>query len=151
MALGAETSTTKALWDTMARGVRKNKKRQDQIRQSSKFLPHLNAYMMEADGTVFVEMVQQIARGLYWHCYHEHLPPTVQIDARLMQMGEWIVEHVDDMARAIVGGDQFFYAYKRMDEHPTISVWIFVFHRRIVGMALTDVELADRLESQLSV
>lgn len=149
LALGGATPRTKEMWDVMARGVRKNNRRQKEIAGKSRFLPDLGVYAIEADVPAFQESIEQITRGLYWHCYSDRLPLDTKIDARLMQYGDWVVPFVSDMAKAIVGGDQFFYAYKRMDEHPTVSVWVFVFHRRLVGMALTDISLADRIEAEL--
>lgn len=148
MSLGDKTPDTKKLWDTMARGVRKNERRQREIKAASTFMPHLGMYAIEADVPTFVDAVDHITRGLYWHCYHERLPLEIQIDARLMRAGDWMERQVNDMARAIVGVDQFFYAYKRMDEHPTVSVWIYLFHRRIAGMAITDVKLADEIDAK---
>ena len=49
------------------------------------------------------------------------------------------------MNRFGVGGDQFLCAYNRMDDHPTISLWVYVFHRRLVAMATTDETLSTWL------
>jgi hypothetical protein len=32
-----------------------------------------------------------------------------------------------------------------MDDHPTVSLWVFVFHRRLLAMVMTDVAVSDRL------
>jgi hypothetical protein len=32
-----------------------------------------------------------------------------------------------------------------MDEHPTVSVWVYVSHRRLVAMVMTDVVLSDNI------
>jgi hypothetical protein len=73
------------------------------------------------------------------------LPLNIEMEISEMRIGDWLPDFVSDMARWKVGGDQFFYACKRMDEHPTVSVWVYVFHRRLVGMAMTDVVLMDNI------
>ena len=62
-----------------------------------------------------------------------------------MRVDTWLVDVTSDMARVRIGGEQFFVAFQRMTQHPTISAWVYIFHNRVVGMALTDVPLADKL------
>ena len=141
-----ETATTAALWETMARGIRRNKKRQDEIRSGRTFLSELNRFAIPVDATVVQPVLEQITRGLYWHCYKERLPQEVTIDARLMKVGDWMLsDEIGSMARTSVADGQFLFLHQQVTPHPTISAWLYVFHRRMVGMAVTDPVLADQL------
>lgn len=146
--VGAETPRTQALWATAARGLKRQPKRLDELMRTRHYLPELESYAVSIDGSAFIPVVEQIVRGLYWHCYKERLPLGVKIQADLMQVGEWLLEFSRDMARHSVGDGQFFFFYQRMDAHPTISAWILIFHRQMVAMALTDVELGSRLSRE---
>ncbi len=145
MRIGIETPTTKVLWDKMARSVQQNRKFQDRVRQNSSWRPDLNAFEVKIESDAVKPMVEWITRGLYWHVYRERLPLDTAMQIGEMRIGEWLPEFVSDMARRSVGGDQFFFACKRMDEHPTVSVWVYIFHRRLVAMAMTDVALRDKI------
>jgi len=90
-------------------------------------------------------MIEWITRGLYWHVYKERLPPDTQMHIGQLRIGEWLPEFVSDMNRSGVGGGQFLYAYNRMDDHPTVSLWVYVFHSRLAAMAITNVPLSDKL------
>jgi hypothetical protein len=150
MRAGNHTPTTQALWDKMASGVRKNRKLQDKIRQNSSWRSDLNAFEVKIESDAFRPMIEWITRGLYWHVYRDRLPLNIEMEISEMRIGEWLPDFVSDMARWKVGGDQFYYACKRMDEHPTVSIWVYVFHHRLVAMAMTDVVLGDSIiaESQ---
>ena len=146
MRVGNHTQTTQALWDKMASGIRKNRKLQHQIRRNSFWRPDLSAFEIKIELDAFRPMLEWITRGLYWHVYRgDRLPLNIEMQISEMRIGDWLPAFVSDMARWKVGGDQFFYACKRMDEHPTVSVWVYVFHRRLVGMAMTDVVLMDNI------
>lgn len=146
--VGAETPRTQVLWETTVRGLRRNQTRLEELLRSRRYLPDLDAYAVAADGSAFVPVVEQIVRGLYWHCYKERLPLEVRITANLMQVGDWLLDYPKGMARHSVGDGQFFFFYQRMDLYPTISVWILIFHRQMVAMALTDMALVDRMDRQ---
>lgn len=149
MSVGVETPTTLALWESMAKGIRRSKKRQAEVRQNSTWLPQIGMYKIRIEIEAFHPMIEWITRGLYWHCYKQRLPLEVQVDTHLVRLGDWLPDLISDMARAVVGIDQFFYAYTRMNEHPTVSVWVFLFHRRLATMAFTDKQLIDRKMSEL--
>ena len=107
----------------------------------------------------FRPVIERITRGLYWHKYRgERLPLEVEVKIEKLRIGDWLPEFVSDMNRFSVAGDQFLCAYNRMDDHPTISAWVYIFHRRVVAMALTDIRHpvsvaatfeADRLDSMV--
>lgn len=146
--VGAETPRTQSLWETTVRGLKRNRSRLDDLLRTMRYLPDLNRYALAADGSAFVPVVKQIVRGLYWHCYKERLPSDVDIEANLMQVGDWLLEASQGMTSHSVGDGQFFFFHLRMEAHPTISVWILIFHRQMVAMALTDMALADRIDRQ---
>lgn len=146
--VGAETPRTQALWETTVRGLRRQPKRLDELLRHRRYLPELDSYAVSADASAFIPVVEQIVRGLYWHCYKERLPLEVKIQANLMQVGDWLLEFSKDMARHSVGDGQFFFFYQKMETHPTISAWILIFHRQMVAMALTDAELGSRLSEE---
>jgi hypothetical protein len=125
MRIGPQTHT-QALWGKMARGVRRNRKLQNQLRQNSLWRPDLDAFVVKIESDAFKPMIESITRGLYWHVYQgDRLPlSNIEMDIREMRIGEWLPKFVSDMGRFRVGGDQFFWACKRMDEHPTVSVWV---------------------------
>jgi hypothetical protein len=52
---------------------------------------------------------------------------------------------VAEMGKYRTGGYQFVFACQRMDDHPTVSIWVYVFHQRLIAMAMTDDELSDRI------
>jgi hypothetical protein len=146
MRVGSNTRTTSGLWNKMVRGVRRNPKLQDQIRRNSVWHPDLNAFEIKIESDAFKPMIDRITRGLYWHTYKgDRLPLDIEIKIAEMRIGNWLPDFVSDMAHGLVGLDQFFYACKRMDDHPTISVWVYAIHRRLVAMEMTDVRLTDKL------
>jgi hypothetical protein len=145
MRIGTPTPTTQALWAKMVRGMRQNRRMRDEFVRNSVWSPELQAFEVKIETDAFKPMIEWITRGLYWHVYRGQLPLEVPIEVHEMRLGDWLPAFVSDMARWLVGGDQFLYACKRMDDHPTVSVWVYVFHRRLVAMALTDHLLADKL------
>ena len=91
-------------------------------------------------------MIEWITRGLYWRAYSgDRLPLDIEMQIGQFRIGEWLPPFVSDMNRVRIGGDQFLCAYSRMDDHPTVSIWVYVFHRRLVAMAMTDIVLQDKL------
>jgi hypothetical protein len=126
------------LFDKMVRGVQRNTKLQHPR-------PDVSGYEVKIESTAFKPVVERITRGLYWHFYHETLPLETSMKISRLRIGEWLPEFVSDMTRFGVGGDQFYCAYNRMDDHPTVSLWVFVFHRRLLAMVMTDVAVSDRL------
>lgn len=145
--VGIDTPDTLALWKGAVRGLRRHSRRVEEVRSSMRYLPELDRYAVPVDASAFAPMMEWITRGLYWHFFRERLPLDVQIEAKLMRGGAWLAEFTSDMARVRVGGEQFFVAYQRMAQHPTISAWVYVFYNRVVGMALTDMPLADALST----
>jgi len=144
--VGNDTTTTQVLWERMARGVRKNRKRREAFIRNSFWHPEFDAYEVKIESDAFKPMIEWITRGLYWHVYKgQRLPLDIQMEVHEMRIGEWLPGFISDMARAIIGKDQFLYACKRMDEHPSVSVWLYIFHRRLVAMAMTDRALADKI------
>ena len=94
-------------------------------------------------------MIEWVTRGLYWHKYKgERLPLGIEMKIGQLRIGEWWPTFVSDMNCFRIGGDQFLCAYNRMDDYPTVSVWVYVFHRRLVAMATTDVALQDKLTAE---
>jgi hypothetical protein len=63
-----------------------------------------------------------------------------------VRIGEWLPGFVSDMCKFGTGEYQFLCACKRMDEYPTVSVWVYVFHRRLVAMAMTDLARQKLIE-----
>jgi hypothetical protein len=136
--VGGETPVTEPLFNKMVRGLTRNKK-------LHRWNPDLSRFEVKIESDAFKPMIEWITRGLYWHIYDERLPLDTQMRIRQMRIGEWLPEFVSDMGRYGAGGDQFLFACKRMDDHPTVSIWVYVFHRRLIGMAMTDDELSDKL------
>jgi hypothetical protein len=140
--VGDDTSETRALFDKMVRGVTRNKKRH-------RWNPDFGRFEVKIESDAFRPMIEWITRGLYWHVYKERLPLDTKIRTAQMRIGEWLPEFVSDMGRYNAGGDQFLYACKRMDDHPTVSIWVYSFHRRLVAMAMTDDDLSKRLIAEV--
>jgi hypothetical protein len=149
MRVGNSTPSTEALWRKMARGVQQNHRLQRQLRRSLTWRADLNAFAVKVQSDAFKPMIEWITRGLYWHVYRgDRLPLDIGMEIAEMRIGEWLPDFVSDMGRGSTGGDQFFYACARMDEYPTVSIWVYVFHRRLVAMAMTDTALRDALISE---
>jgi len=139
--VGNDTPPTRALFDKMLRGVRRNRKLQN-------WRPDLSAYKVKIESDAFKPVIERITRGLYWHFYHQCLPLDIEMQIGQLRVGEWLPEFVSDMNRFGLGGDQFLCAYNRMDDHPTVSIWVYVFHRRLIAMAMTDVLLSDKIVAE---
>jgi hypothetical protein len=130
---GGDTPETRALIEKAIRGVRRQKK-------PMTWRPDLSAFEVKIESDAFKPVVDRITRGLYWHRYRrERLPLEIEIQIAELRIGEWLPGFVSDMNRFRVANDQFLCAYNRMDDHPTISAWVYVFHRRVVAMAFTDI------------
>jgi hypothetical protein len=131
--IGAEIPTTRALFEKTVRSVTRRK-------NSWSWQPDLSAFAVQIESRPFKPVIERITRGLYWHRYRgESLPLAVKMQIGQLRIGEWLPGFVSDMNRFAVAGDQFFCAYNRMDDYPTISIWVYAFHRRLIAMALTDV------------
>jgi hypothetical protein len=133
-----ETAATQPLFDKMMRGLTRNKK-------LHRWNPDYRQFEVKIESDSFRPMIDWITRGLYWHVYGELLPLHTKMRIAQMRIGEWLPGFVSDMNRFRTGGDQFLCAYNRMDDHPTVSIWIYVFHRRLIAMAMTDEELSKWL------
>jgi len=136
--VGNETPTTQELLDKTIRSVTRNKKIQ-------RWNPDISQFEVKIESDAFKPMIEWITRGLYWHVYKERLPLDTGMRIGQLRIGEWLPQFVSDMGRYRVGGDQFFWACQRMDDHPTVSVWVYVFHRRLIAMAMTDTLLSEKL------
>lgn len=102
--------------------------------------PDLSAFTVAIGSDAFKPVVERITRGLYWHRYHgERLPLEIEMEIGELRIGEWLPGFLSDMQRLRVANDQFLCAYNRMDEYPTVSAWVYIFHRRVVAMVLTDI------------
>lgn len=95
-------------------------------------------------------MIEWITRGLYWHKYGgERLSLDLEMQIGQPRIGNWLPKFVSDMNRFRTGGGQFLCAYNRMDDHPTVSVWVYVFHRRLVALATTDLARHKLIEGSV--
>jgi hypothetical protein len=141
--IGDDTPTAQELLQKTVRGLNRNKK-------LHQWRTELDAYTVEIKSDCFKPMIDWITRGLYWHIYPEYrLPLDITTRIGQLRIGEWLPEFVSDMHKFATGGDQFFCACKRMDDYPTISVWIYIVHRRVVAMAMTDLALQAELDTEL--
>jgi hypothetical protein len=139
--IGDDTPNAQELLRKTVRGLRRNKKIQH-------WRPDLGAFEVEIKSNSFKPMIEWITRGLYWRAYSgNRLPLDIEMKIGQLRIGEWLPPFVSDMNRVGIGGDQFLSAYNRMDHHPTVSIWVCVFHRRVVAMAMIDVVLQDKLIS----
>jgi hypothetical protein len=141
--IGDDTPNAQALLSKTFRGVKRNKR-------IHRWRPDLGVYTVEIKSDCFKPMIEWITHGLYWHIYPGYrlsLDTTMQIGQ--LRIGKWLPEFVADMHRFAIGRHQFLCACKRMDDYPTISVWIYVFHRRVVAMAMTDLALQAELDTKL--
>lgn len=136
--VGGDTAVTKPLFGKMMRGLTRNKK-------LHRWNADLRQFEVKIESGAFRPMINWITRGLYWHVYGERLPLDTKMRIRQMRDGEWLREFVADMGKYHTGGYQFVFACQRMDEHPTVSIWVYVFHRRLIAMAMTDDGLSDRI------
>jgi hypothetical protein len=137
--VGNETPNTQELFQKTIRGVTRNKKLQ-------RWWPDLSGFEVKIESASFRPMIEWITRGLYWHVYRgERIATNIQMHVGKLRNGEWLREFVSDMNRFRVGGDQFLCAYNRMDDYPTVSIWVYVFHCRIIAMAMTDTILSTEL------
>jgi len=138
-----DTSNAQALLSKTFRAANRNKRIQQ-------WQPDLGAYTVEIKSDCFKPMIDWITRGLYWHIYPGYrLPLDVTMRIGQLRIGEWLPEFISDMYKFATGGEQFLCACKRMDDYPTISAWVYVFHRRIVAMAMTDLALQAELDDKL--
>ena len=137
--IGDDTPNAQELLRKTVRGVRRNRKVQ-------RWRPDLSAFEVDIKSDSFKPMIEWITRGLYWRAYSgDRLPLDIEMRIGQLRIGEWLPPFVSDMNRVRIGGDQFMCAYNRMDDHPTVSIWVYVFHYRLVAMAMTDVVLQDKL------
>jgi hypothetical protein len=119
--IGDDTPNARALLEKTVRGVTRNKKIQ-------RWRPDASTFEVEIKSDAFKPMIDWITRAMYWHVYRgERLPLDVEMQIGQLRIGEWLPGFVSDMHRLGTGGDQFLCACKRMDDHPTVSVWIYVF------------------------
>lgn len=139
--VGGRTPVTQPIFDKMLRGVTRNKK-------LHRWNPDLSRFEVKIKSDAFKPMIEWITRGLYWHTYNERLSLDTKIRSAQMRIGEWLPDFVSDMGRYNTGMGQFLYACKRMDDHPSVSIWVYVFHSRLVAMAMTDEELSERLVAE---
>ena len=139
---GGDTKNTKLLLEKAVRGVRRHTKIQ-------RWRPDFSAFEVTIDSKSFIPMIDQITRGLYWHAYGDRLPSDTKMRIGKLRIGEWLPAFVSDMNRFVIAGSQFCCAYDRMGDYPTISVWVYVFHNRIVAMAMTDLALQAELDAKL--
>ena len=141
--IGNDTPNARALIQKTIRGLRRNKKIQ-------KWRPDFSAFEVEIKSDAFKPMIDWITRGLYWYVYGgERLPLDIEMQIGQLRIGKWLPEFVSDMNCFRRGGDQFMCAYNRMDDYPTVSLWVYVFHRRIVAMAMTDLARQKVIEDAL--
>lgn len=130
--IGVETPTTRALFEKTIRSATRK-------RDAWPWYPDRSAFAVKIESDAFKPVIERITRGLYWHRYGgERLPLSIEMQVAQLQLGEWLTDFVSDMNRFAVAGDQFMCAYDRMNDYPTISVWVYVFHRRFIAMAMTD-------------
>jgi hypothetical protein len=146
LTVGVATPETVELWDRTMRSLRRPQAaaRKAELRSKMRRIaPQLWAIPIEYDAVRAV--TERTARGLYFHHYGERLSPVADIQSGLIRDFPDLAEFVSDMARESVADGQFQYAYSRMDLYPSISCWVFVFHRRVITMAITDRALSDML------
>ena len=142
--MGDDAPNAQALLEKTIRGVTRNKKIQ-------RWRPDFSAFEVEIKSGAFKPMIDWITRGLYWHVYRgERLPLDIETQIGQLRIGNWLPGFVSDMCKFGTGGDQFLCACKRMDDHPTVSVWVYVFHRRLVAMAMTDLARQKLIEESLN-
>jgi hypothetical protein len=146
LTVGVETPEKQELWGRTMRALKRPQARAqlEELRAKTQRLgPGIWSIPAEAD--VLREMTERVARGLYWLHYGTRLPLEVGVQAAWLREFPDLERFVSDMARESVANGQFQYAYSRMDAHRSVSCWVFVFHGKIVTMAITDRDLTDQL------
>lgn len=133
----------KAIWQPTLRGLNRNPRRKAELISSAFPIPGTEIVGALYDASVFHEMIESIARGLYWHHYQTSLPLTINIETVRLQPDA--LGSISLSNRRRVAGDQFWYAFDRIDESPTVTAWLFAFHRKLFAWALTDVETVNRV------
>jgi hypothetical protein len=141
----ATTSAMELFKNGALRSIRANRKLHQELLSGPK------VWVRMADGSISETVpfkwhapshdrtIEKITRGLYWHHWHEVLPPDAQVRTYFFaRMDEQMLAIAHSMPRANIGGDDcFVYAFERMAENPIISCWFFQFYRGHRGAAIT--------------
>lgn len=138
---GSETDETADLWETMVRATHRNQRRMTEIREKSIWAPEIGRILVPISGKAVPPVLERTTRGLYWHCYGERLPASVPVRASTIKeeaRNETMLEFVKGINKRRVGEGQFLFGYIRLEDRPTASIWIYVFHKRVFAAAITD-------------
>jgi hypothetical protein len=136
LTVGVTDQTTHDLWQPTVRALHRNPRRKASLFEHAFKLPGTDLIGTLYDAEVFHEMLDRITRGLYWHHYRERLPLGLQMEKhRLDPRTE--LDFLGELNCCRIGGEQFFYAYNRMETHPTVSAWVYLFHQSLLGIVLT--------------
>lgn len=145
--VGIDTPHTDALWANTLRGLAQNRKRYVDIRRRVRWLPKSDQYQIPFPAEDFREALKWITRGLYWHHSRKVLPLNVSIEAQMIDpnvLKEWTAADLGLPLRNSIANGQFYYLGGITDDVPTASMWLMVFHHRLVASAMTDTETIEQ-------
>lgn len=141
---GKTNESARHLFESMVRRYRRSRSLRDTLRNRSKFDPVRNQFLIPFEAKQIREELNCITRGLYWHAYKAPLPIETEIRTTILRTTDGLDDLIKTLNVRTIGKDQFVFAFDRMQELPTVSVWVFVFHKRVVTMSITDEQLALR-------
>jgi hypothetical protein len=144
-----DTSTLASLWAKTANSLRRNRARRETLLASIRPLPGTGLLAGLHEASVLNQMVEMIVRGLYWKHYQTRLPLDCEIQIDRLDPSADISAMVSAMYRRSIAGGQFCYAVQNTPEHPTVSLWVLLFHDRLLAMAVTDRALAAQVSPSL--
>lgn len=121
----------------------------DDLLRNSFWRPWSNDYQVRLPTGVFEPTIERITRALYWHEYGRRLGATLQIRTYFLDSLKGMEDLLPGFTRRSVGGGQFLYGFQRFEPQPTVSTWLFVFHRRVFAGATTDVALQREMQEKM--
>ena len=134
-----------ALWSAALKSLMRARRRRSEILQTLTILPD-GSGMVLLPADPFAEAIGWYTRGLYWHHFKEVYPKDLPI--RVMRLKGSSMDWTGHEYHSVASG-QFEYAYLRLDGHPTVSSWKYVFHGIELVHAITDTDRAVSLGLQI--
>ena len=129
---------TVELWDKTVRNLHRPETLQRLEEYNRNISPLRDGnWILPVEGDPFISTCQRIVRGLYWHEFRERLPLDLSINADILTDTDGLNT---GMVRRDVADRQFVYYFGRLDDEPTVSTWLLMFHDAVPVFVSTNVE-----------
>jgi hypothetical protein len=134
-----EGETAVRLWEVARRGFHHNQRLRREVVASFRPIEiETPEGIIIGEGTGFEwdrashdATIQKFTRGLYWHHYGEMLPPDTPIEVTLVhEFPQHLLEMLGQQPVHMIGDQQFVYKFRRVDDDPSVSVWLQAFYGR---------------------